>query len=214
MPEHILAHNHNGGSGRPQIFLRTGVNQSEWLRIERPAQKVGRHITHQRNRCFWKLVQLGTKNSIVAGDVKIPRICRHLVLFGYECVILLFGRGNHIYFPEGFGLLDGLVRPGSCIEIGCCLIFIQKIEGNLIELRACTASQPKYMITIGQSDDFLHQGIGLLNDSRELRAAVRQLQQAEPDTVVIGNRTCRFFYDRCRQYGRTRREIMLFHVSK
>ena len=209
--DQILADDDERHAGRTYVLLRTAVDHTVLLHIDRTAHDIRRHIGNERDRRIDILVDLRTVDGVVGRNVEIIRIGRDFVTFRNIGIVLILGRSDDLHFAVELSLLSSLLRPNTGLEVGSFLF--QQVRRNLEELSRSTAAQEHYGIVVGNVQQVAPQLLGFGHDTLPTRSTVRNLQQADACVVEITDSLNGRFYRLSGQYAGSCVEIVLFHKT-
>ena len=142
--QEVLFHDHDYGTGRPDVLLSARVNHGVFLDLDGFAHKVGTHIGDQGYTCLYYgiMMPFGTIDRVVCGDMHIGRIIRKLVSFGDIAeTLILTGCSQMDSLSDLFGFSDGFLAPDTGVDVVRNLPFVGKVHGHHQELHAGTALQ-------------------------------------------------------------------------
>jgi hypothetical protein len=115
----ILADHDESDAGGAEVLLGAGVDQAELRNVDRAAEDVAGHVSHERGLGLGELLHLRAGDGFVGGHVHVGRAGG----VG-QGVIVRQGGGNvlggvceDVDGADLLGFLDGLVGPGAGVDV-------------------------------------------------------------------------------------------------
>ena len=208
LAQDVFAYNDNGNTGRTYVLLGTTVNQTVFLDIDRTAHEIGRHISHQGYRAVDVFLDFGTVNGVVGRDMEVVGIGRDGPAFGNMVVSSAFRRSNHFNFAEQLGFLHGFVSPNACIQISGFLV--EKVERNIAELGAGTATEEKNVVTFRNVVQLFPQSYGFVHNRFPFLGTVGDFDNRHSGSLEVFQSFDTGFNCGLRQFARAGIENMHF----
>ena len=174
-----------GDACRSQVLLSSAVDEVILGNVDRTREDVARHVGNHAHGHIGILAQLGAEDGVVGSDVEVVKVGRHVVELGIVHILVVLAAGHDLDVAKELGLLDGLVGPSTRINIAG--FSFQEVVRHHAELQAGTAAQEEHLITLGDVEKFLEQGLSLVHDSLELLAAMGNLEHRKAGTGKITN---------------------------
>ena len=211
LADEILADDDDRQTRRADVLLRPGVDETEARDVDGPGEDGGGHVRHQghltRVRDIGKLHPL---DSLVGGVVDIGR------RLAQQQVGLRRHAGEFAFVPalrDGdraitLGLLDGLLRPGTGLDIIRVLGTPQQVHRHHGELTGGTALEEQHLIVLGDGQQGAQIGLGLGGDGHVLLAAVAHLRHTHAGAMPVQHLLPGLVENALRQHGRAGAEVI------
>ena len=112
-----------------------------------------------------KLVPCDTVDGLVLADVDVVGVCGDVQVgaIGYVGVVLVLGGGGHYDLTDLLGLGDGLLGPGSGLDVDG-LAVLHEVHGNHGELERGSALYEQDLVVVGNSHQVPEVLLGLIDD--------------------------------------------------
>ena len=102
--------------------------------------------------------------------MEIIGICRYVEILRNVSEVLV-GRRSHLhYFTKCFSFLLCLCCPHTCVEI--CGLLLKEVVRHHAELKACSATEEEYRVTLWNVEEFLEESYRFVNYWLEIFSAV------------------------------------------
>ena len=185
----VFADDDDSRSGRTDVLLGTGEDDTEFIDVERTGHEIAGHIRDERDIArFGEIRIFGTVDRVVAADMDIGQILVDLPVFDAFDLRELFGLAvvDQIDFvAEDLHFLHGLVGPFACVADADLLAGDGDVHRNHRELETRAALQEQNRVVVADVQQTAEVGFGGLDDFVKGFRAMAFLDDAVTTATIV-----------------------------